>query len=243
MNIGEKSKYRGLKMSYTDATEFLGDDDFKAFRAWCYEGSCIQQRMGLFNEPPTFWVKLKLLVDRLLTYKQANLALTDPQYFKSLLMDLSQLKWLKNVTHPTKGCWAYKINDMQIPEARIFRLDWISQDDKANAQKPHKGELIALVQRAKVTHIVEVLDDVVYENKQDIWNIYRVVKVVWMPTANWDWNNLKKNEEIFGTKHLPPSGSVYELENMSWFRTNWENLGGLQGFQQHLSKSLSTISY
>jgi hypothetical protein len=29
-------------MSYTDAMEFIGDDDFKAFRAWCYEGSCIQ---------------------------------------------------------------------------------------------------------------------------------------------------------------------------------------------------------
>jgi hypothetical protein len=47
-------------------------------------------------------------------------------------MDLSQLKWLKNV-RPDQG-WAYeKLHEMPIPEARIFRLHWRSQDDKANA--------------------------------------------------------------------------------------------------------------
>jgi hypothetical protein len=236
MNIGEKSKYRGLKMSYTDAIEFVGNDDFKAFRAWCYEGSCIQQRMGLFDEPPTFWVKLKLLVDKLLTYKQANLALTDPQYFKSLLMDLSQLKWLKNVRHPTDGCWAYDHNDMQIPEARVFCLNWKSKNDRRNAQQPQKGDLIALVQCAKVTHIVEVLDDVVYDNNQNKWGIYRLVKAVWMPSKSLDWNNIKNIKEIFSTNHLPPTGSVYNFENMAWFKTNWRDSGELQGFQQHVSK-------
>ncbi len=80
-------------------------------------------------------------------------------------MDLSQLKWLKNVK-PDQG-WAYnKLDEMPIPEARIFRLHWRSQDDKANAQKPLKGDLVVLVQSARGTHIVEMLDDVVYENTE-----------------------------------------------------------------------------
>jgi hypothetical protein len=225
-------------MSYTDAMEFIGDDDFKAFRAWCYEGSCIQQRMGLFDEPPTFWVKLKPIVDRLLTYKQANLALTDPKYFKSLLIDLSQLKWLKNVRHPTDGCWAYTHNHMQIPEARVFCLNWKSKNDRKNAQQPQKGDLIALVQQAKVTHIVEVLDDEIYDSNHNEWGAYyRVVKAVWMPTENFDWNNLKNTKEIFGTSHLPQKGSVYNFENMAWFKINWRDSEGLQGFQQYASKN------
>lgn len=69
-------------------------------------------------------------------------------------MDLSRLMWVKNVS-PGKD-WAYdKISEMPIPEARIFRLHW--RNDKDNAQKPPKGDLIALVQSAKVTHIVELL--------------------------------------------------------------------------------------
>ena len=66
-------------------------------------------------------------------------------------MDLSKLKWLKNV-RPDQG-WAYdKLNEMPIPEAKIFRLHWRTQDCKANAQQTPKGDLIALVQLARVTH-------------------------------------------------------------------------------------------
>jgi hypothetical protein len=74
-------------------------------------------------------------------------------------MDLSELKWLKNV-RPDQG-WAYdKPNEMPIPEAKIFRLHWRNQDDKANAQQPLKGDLIALVQSARVTHTnVNGIDD------------------------------------------------------------------------------------
>jgi hypothetical protein len=79
-------------------------------------------------------------------------------------MDLSQLKWLKNVK-PDEG-WAYNIHEMPIREARIFCLHWRTQDHKDNAQQPLKGDLIALVQSARVTHIVELLDDVVYESTE-----------------------------------------------------------------------------
>ena len=45
-------------------------------------------------------------------------------------MDLSELKWLKNVK-PDQG-WAYeRLNEMSIPEARIFRLHWKNQAPKS----------------------------------------------------------------------------------------------------------------
>lgn len=101
-------------------------------------------------------------------------------------MDLSQLKWLKNVK--SQHGWAYdKLDEMPIPEARIFRLHWHNHDDRDNAQRPLEGDLIALVQRAKLTHIVKILDDEVYENSQKEWGIYRIVKAVWMPPEEFDW--------------------------------------------------------
>jgi hypothetical protein len=50
-------------------------------------------------------------------------------------MDLSNLKWIKNVKHKGNDkLWAYdKTNDMEIPEARIFRLNWRDLKDKDNA--------------------------------------------------------------------------------------------------------------
>jgi hypothetical protein len=159
-------------------------------------------------------------------------------------MDLSQLKWLKNV-RSDQG-WAYgKLNEMPIPEAKIFRLHWRNQDDKANAQQPLKGDLIALVQSARVTHIVESLDNVVYENAEKEWGIYRVVKAVWMPPEEFDWWNLPHQKEIFGIEDLPPDGAVHDLsrtDRMYQFNQHWKDLEGLQGFQQHLGKILTQIS-
>lgn len=156
-------------------------------------------------------------------------------------MDLSQLKWLKNVKNVESGqCWAYdKINEMPIPEAKIFRLYW--RKDKDNAQKPQKGDLIALVQLAKVTHIVELLDDTVYEHTEKEWGIYRVVKAVWMPPENFDWGNLPDQKTIFGVEHLPPNGNVHDLRQ-NQIGQHWQDKGGLQGFHQHVGEILSQIS-
>lgn len=159
-------------------------------------------------------------------------------------MDLSQLKWLKNV-RPDQG-WAYsKLDEMPIPEARIFRLHWRSQDDKANAQQPLKGDLVALVQLARVTHIVEVLEDVVYKNAEKEWNLYRIVKAVWMPPEDFNWDDLPHQREIFGIEDLPADGAVHDLsrtDRMYQFNHHWKDLEGLQGFQKHLDKMLTHSS-
>jgi hypothetical protein len=159
-------------------------------------------------------------------------------------MDLSRLKLLKNVK-PDQG-WAYdKLSEMPIPEAKIFRLHWRSQADEINAQQPLKDDLMALVQLARVTHVVELLDDVVYKNSEKEWGIYRVVKAVWMPPEQFDWWTLPHQRKIFGIEDLPPDGAAHDLsraDRMYQLNQNWQDLGGLQGFQQHLGNILAQIS-
>jgi hypothetical protein len=66
-------------------TKFEDAGEFKVFRAWAIEGSCIQQRMGLFDDVPDSWHKLKPYVEKLKTYEQANMGIIDPEYIKSFL--------------------------------------------------------------------------------------------------------------------------------------------------------------
>lgn len=58
--------------------EFADDAEFRVFQAWAYNGSCIQQRMGLFESPPAWWEILKPKIDRLKNYQQANIELRKP---------------------------------------------------------------------------------------------------------------------------------------------------------------------
>jgi hypothetical protein len=160
-------------------------------------------------------------------------------------MDLSKLKWLKNV-RADQG-WAYdKFDEMPIKEAKIFRLNWRSQNDRDNVKAPGKGDLIALVQWARVTHVVELLDDVVYEkNVEQKWGIWRIVKAVWMPPEGFDWWNLKHQKEIFGVEDLPPDGLVHDLsrdDRMPQFNQYWKDKEGLPGFQRRLDEILTQIS-
>jgi hypothetical protein len=162
------------------------------------------------------------------------------------IMDLSQLKWIKNVNYQNKNKhWAYnKLDEMSIPEAKIFCLNWQGYKDKLNAQQPFKGDLMLLLQRAKVTHVVEFLDDEVYENDQPEWGIYRIVKALWMPPKNLDWKKFPHQRFVFGFNHLVGDGKAHCLASankMPQFHQYWDHEGGLSTFQKHLDKILSEI--
>jgi hypothetical protein len=90
-------------------------------------------------------------------------------------MDLTNLKWTKNVKNPDNELWAYS----NVNTWDIFKLNW--KDNKSNADKPQKDDLILLRQRGYVTHLVKVLD---YKHELDSWegdyNIYRIVEAVWV---------------------------------------------------------------
>ncbi|MEH2196778.1 hypothetical protein [Nostoc sp.] len=93
-------------------------------------------------------------------------------------MDLTQLKWTKNVNHQGDDkYWAYQNID---PDLNIFRLNWKTEQAE-NARKPEEGELILLRQRAKVTHIVKLLNNTLYEEPTDgEFGISRLVQVLWI---------------------------------------------------------------
>jgi hypothetical protein len=161
-------------------------------------------------------------------------------------MDLSQLNWLKNVKpQSTDHYWAYELPTMPIQEARIFCLNWRNLDDKQNAESPAKGDLILLLQRARVTHVVEFLDDEVYKSAQMEWGMHRVVKTIWMPPNGFAWENLPKQEKIFGFEHIVYDGLAHSLastDKMPQFQKHWQPLGRLPAFQKYLSNELAKIS-
>ena len=157
-------------------------------------------------------------------------------------MDYSKVIWLKNV-RPDDKSWAYlSVNDIQMMESRIFQLHWKSKDD-SSLKSPQKGDLMVLVQHARVTHIVEVLDNRVYGNN-DEWASYRVVQAIWMPPINFDWHSLPHQKEVFGIESLPQDGSAHSLDQadkMYQFNEYWKDKGGVDGFQQNLAKVLSDV--
>ena len=158
-------------------------------------------------------------------------------------MDFSKVKWLKNIKPKPGPGWAYQSKtDIQMLEAKIFQLHWRLKSDPS-LTTPQKGDLMALVQHARLTHVVEVLDNTVYGNG-DEWASYRVVQAVWMPSTDLNWDTLPSQKEVFGIEYLPPDGSAHSLDQpdrMELFNQYWRDKDGLKGFQKHLAHVLSGI--
>jgi hypothetical protein len=94
-----------------------------------------------------------------------------------------------------------------------------------------------LRQYAKVTHIVKMLNNQLYcdKNTEEEFNICRLVQVIWMTD---DWENSPHNDKVFDSHiNFPPFGKAIKLENIKKFKTRW-NTAGLE-FQQHVQKVLN----
>jgi hypothetical protein len=147
-------------------------------------------------------------------------------------MDLTELKWTKNVNHQGNDkYWAYQNID---PDLNIFRLNWKTEQAK-NALKPEEGELILLRQRAKVTHIVKLLNKTLYEEQSDgEFSISRRVQIVWIA----DFSSVPPEQDmVFGYHVHLQGGKVTRLETPT-FNKHWSSRGGLVGFQNHVLKAL-----
>lgn len=168
-------------------------------------------------------------------------------------MDLSRLKWTKNIRPDEKYAdWAYQPERglqlaMELPEVRIFGLTWKNIYEE-NASKPQQGDLILLHQHAKVTHIAEFLDNNLYNNTSEPeWGIYRVVQAVWTPPTGVDWATLPHQDVMFGFEVSKSiwDGKAHNLDTpgqMSKFHEHWSSKGGLIAFQNHLDIKLAEIS-
>ncbi len=154
-------------------------------------------------------------------------------------MDLSLLKWIKCVTDDDKTKWAYtrqRIREMDnvIDEngVTIFPLGFKHN----NADDPKQGSLIALTQRAKLTHIVEVLDQKSYD--KDGW-FHRFVRVLWW-NPELEWDNLTHRSVYFGFDPWPMDGNPHIIENLPKYKNRWnQEAGGFEDFKQYLLKNLT----
>ncbi len=151
--------------------------------------------------------------------------------------DSSKLLYIKNV-RDSSG-WAYALKHIQrlddSVESLVFELFW-SPTGKG-AKSASKGDLMILNQQAKVTHVVEMLDDEVRKNES---GYFRWVRVVWMPQEE-DWYQLPHQREILGFE--PPrigGGTAYSFASPSFgkFHAAWSSL---QDFQQHVFQCLTSV--
>jgi len=166
-------------------------------------------------------------------------------------MDLSRLKWTKNIKPDEKYAdWAYKPERgiplaMEFPEAGIFGLNWKTKY-KNNARRPQTGDLILLHQHARVTHIAEFLDNNIHNNiSEPDWGIYRIVRAVWIPPSYKNWATLPHQDKMFGFKVSIWNGLARNLDTSgvrSKFHEHWSSKGGLKAFHKHLSRELAIIN-
>ncbi|BDI15589.1 hypothetical protein ANSO36C_13910 [Nostoc cf. commune SO-36] len=138
-------------------------------------------------------------------------------------MDLTQLKWTKNVNHQGDDkYWAYQNVG---PVLNTFRLNWKTEQAE-NARKPEESELILLRQRTKVTHIVKLLNNTLYKEPGE-FGISRLVQVVWI--ADY-WSVPPEQDMVFGYHVHLDGGKVMKLETPT-FNEHWGSRGGLVEFQ------------
>lgn len=149
--------------------------------------------------------------------------------------DSSRLLFLKNIRDPN-GDWSYTLERIgkmnNSPESRIFELYWLLTSKGSNT--PSQGDLMILNQRARVTHIVEMLDDEVRKTEA---GYFRWVRIVWMPKQN-DWIQLPHQRDVLGFE--PPrfgGGATYSFNspNFGKFHAAWNSLSD---FQQHIFEVL-----
>jgi transcriptional regulator with XRE-family HTH domain len=161
-------------------------------------------------------------------------------------MDLSRLQWIKVITPPADwpSYWAYtpsEIEKMKQSNNQIIQHNQITIFPLAfRGEQPARmeaGDLIALTQHAKITHIVEVLDDKFFEVGG--WS-NRYVKVLWWK-PEIDWDTLPHRKDVLGVDVTPMKGTPYLFDSFESFRDRWPGVDSLKEFQNFILNQLSNI--
>ncbi|MGJ3245045.1 MAG: GUN4 domain-containing protein [Elainellaceae cyanobacterium] len=141
----------------------------------------------------------------------------------------AKILFIKNVKNPEQ--WAYSLDWMQYQEKRIFELWW--SRNSSGIGLPKEGDLMILHQRARVTHVVEFLDDAVREVDS---GFFRWVQAVWMPDQD-NWDQLPHQEDVlrFNPKYADGNTHSFESSGFSTFREAWSNL---EDFQKYIHRRL-----
>jgi transcriptional regulator with XRE-family HTH domain len=166
---------------------------------------------------------------------------------KEIQVELSRLQWIKVVTPPRgwQSKWAYtqaELETMNKPKNPVVNRNGLvvfplgCRTDKARL--PLTGDLIALTQHAKITHIVEVLEE---EPDEDGGWFNRYVKIIWWK-PEMEWGALPHKEVVLGTNVTPMDGIPHLFTAFKTFRHRWrDDSEGMKAFQEHLAEKLRDI--
>lgn len=148
--------------------------------------------------------------------------------------DSSKILFIKNVKDPSWR-WAYRLEGVKHDREPVFELMWRS--GAHGVSLPKAGDLMILHQQAKVTHVIEFLDD---EVRKTDFGCLRWVKVAWMPRQQ-DWYKLPHQEKVLGFSPRYADGTTHALQsrNFKAFKDAWQE--DLSGFQTHFIKRLQEI--
>lgn len=146
-------------------------------------------------------------------------------------MNIDSLKWTKNVNRDN-GSWAY--SHQEINSNLIFSLHWKPQS-RNNAQKPQEKDLAILRQKAYVTHIVEFLNNEIYDGDEQTDWIYRLVKAVWIADV---WSEPPLQAKVFGCKLNLQGGDIMELKNIKVISDTWKD-NNMTNFHKHIQRELN----
>lgn len=157
------------------------------------------------------------------------------------IIDLSRLKWTKNVNHP--DVWVYRHNEIHYPYlVPEFNLHWKKEH---GAGKLQEGDLILLRQRKKVTHLVKVLDDQIHDAKDNSdFSLTRRVQVLWIAPESLNtqdaeiWDNAPSQNDVFGFDVKLQSGRAIELDHIGDLNEEFKDQGGLAAFQKRVAEKL-----
>ncbi|WP_169617704.1 helix-turn-helix transcriptional regulator [Nodosilinea sp. P-1105] len=208
---------------------------------------------------PTYWYKLEKgetgtisydLLQKIDELLHLRLELTfdnsifDFSFKESKNMDLSRLNWIKVVT-PGKDWphyWALSPKEISESNEPIIQSNGLTilplGFKSGGADVLKSGDLMLLTQHARITHVVEVLDEQPYEKGG--WS-HRYVKINWWQPNLADWHELPRREDVLGFDISIQKGIPYEFRSFETFRKRWDSQGGLDGFREHLTKQLELV--
>jgi transcriptional regulator with XRE-family HTH domain len=164
----------------------------------------------------------------------------------SLGMDLSRLQWIKAVTPPAgyPSYWAYTPQEIEGMKKAGFQVinhgatTIFPLGFKGEQTAPLEvGDLIALKQHAKITHIVEVLDEQFFGT--DEWS-NRYVKIVWWK-PDIDWASLPHAKEVLGVDLTYSGGKPLLFDSFESFRNTWKGPDSLKEVQAFVIDKLAGI--
>jgi len=103
------------------------------------------------------------------------------------------------------------------------------------AAKIESGEQLALIQKGKLTHVVEVMDCQPYQGGG--W-YHRVCSIIWWKPEVDNWQSLRPQREFLGFDPALQDGEPHAIEDLKRFYERWNENGSMAGFRAFLGARL-----